>query len=750
MNRTLSKGHTGTQIFDESPHYHTLTLKDAIQSSISKLQHYQIIDANLQPSSNFASKFVVGSRSNNDDGAGDDYSIETNKITICDAIKFAMNIQQQRQSSNEEFLSKLNSKQTQASSSSSSSSWPIDTVQIMHSSSASSTSSASSSSVAAANMNKTRTCHDAVMAENHHHKQQNKSSDKILHMSPLQFKQKYLYSNIPCLIRGLDEYEFQAVSRNWVTPSSPPLPSSSPPLPSSLLAAERTTTHTVLQEQSQCTINTDWFLREIGPSTLVPVRRNPRTKKKHNDNLEDNNDDDDDDDEEEEERELDEEGRATECETIQMRMDDWIQFLAEQYNDIQVGKSRYNHHHCHNIKGQTGDSMVDSTLYLKDWHLQNILDHKWNVVSLQQSRKEEQLSSSLSFGTPLLSPTTTSITITPEIEILYIVPEIFDGDIFNPFLLSNGGGDYRFVYWGPFSSSTSIHTDVLHTFSWSFNVLGEKKWIFYPPTNDTTTTNAAAAVSGVSNSNVTIPLSFEIIQKTGETIYVPSGWKHSVHNLTETLSINHNWITPSTLDAMYKCILCEIKAIEKELKDWGMAMDNNNANDDDSEFEDKFMKSERINGIDIPVPCGNVNANRMREDMLRGCVGMDVTSFCSMMFASLTDCLINLHKYCQTLGVASCATKMRTEGPSCTRTCTKNDDLQWQYWFDLTCIVSLISTIMLKDSKETGGKLPDQTNKNEQTLNRFCAILGANIGKNLYYMLLSLSNECESLIKQSL
>lgn len=32
------------------------------------------------------------------------------------------------------------------------------------------------------------------------------------------------------------------------------------------------------------------------------------------------------------------------------------------------------------------------------------------------------------------------------------------------------------------------------------------------------------------------------LQEAGETIFVPSGWHHTVQNLEDTLSINHNWL----------------------------------------------------------------------------------------------------------------------------------------------------------------------------------------------------------------
>lgn len=34
----------------------------------------------------------------------------------------------------------------------------------------------------------------------------------------------------------------------------------------------------------------------------------------------------------------------------------------------------------------------------------------------------------------------------------------------------------------------------------------------------------------------------EVIQGAGEALFVPSGWTHSVENLEDTISINHNWL----------------------------------------------------------------------------------------------------------------------------------------------------------------------------------------------------------------
>ena len=42
-----------------------------------------------------------------------------------------------------------------------------------------------------------------------------------------------------------------------------------------------------------------------------------------------------------------------------------------------------------------------------------------------------------------------------------------------------------------------------------------------------------------------LPLAYaarlEAVQERGEVMFVPSGWHHQVHNLCDTVSVNHNW-----------------------------------------------------------------------------------------------------------------------------------------------------------------------------------------------------------------
>lgn len=153
--------------------------------------------------------------------------------------------------------------------------------------------------------------------------------------------------------------------------------------------------------------------------------------------------------------------------------------------------------------------------------------------------------------------------------------------------LKNKERDYAFVYLGPEDSMTFLHTDVLKSHSWSGNIAGMKRWSLLPPKfshllEDSwgrckfQTFDEAGIVQscgGTKKEVVCQPhelsrtlgtperetdlaaASEELIvvtQYPGEIIFVPSGWYHTVKNLTCCLSINHNWIDSSSLSASLK------------------------------------------------------------------------------------------------------------------------------------------------------------------------------------------------------
>lgn len=371
-------------------------------------------------------------------------------------------------------------------------------------------------------------------------------------MTPFQFKQNYLHRNIPCIIQNIS----LPITNEWYNDST------NESISVSAQTQQQQDDHegiASINSHKKATINTQWFLENVGEDTIVPVRIN---------------------------QEGYEDGRATECLTLKMTMKQWI-------------------HHQRNDP--------DPKHYLKDWHMQSLFQD------------------------------------------LYKNPVIFY-DVLNPFLIENEGGDYRFVYWGCKGSKTGIHSDVLNSFSWSYNVVGKKRWTFYHPDDLSGSTKGAMVV----------------IQDKGEMMYVPSGWRHSVENLEETISVNHNWMMAGALDCVFACLVDEIGAIEGELSAWGMASDD------------------------------MADLSRVREDMLRGCVGMDVTTFCVLVLGCFVDCLVTL----------------------VSDDLVHTDDNEAEQWFDFICIRKVLGVVLENTNEDNEGKA---TNMIALRL-RLISTLGHNLG----------------------
>nr|XP_039264175.1 2-oxoglutarate and iron-dependent oxygenase JMJD4-like [Styela clava] len=161
---------------------------------------------------------------------------------------------------------------------------------------------------------------------------------------------------------------------------------------------------------------------------------------------------------------------------------------------------------------------------------------------------------------------------------LYNVAEYFHSDWLNE--LSDDeieSDDFRFVYMGPKGSWTPFHADVYRSFSWSANICGIKKWLLFPPGDEQYLKN----VNGELPFDVTAPEMQDmniypnaqkahcltIVQKPGELIFVPSGWYHQVHNLDDTISINHNWLNASNIDIVCNFLCSEFELVKKEIID---------------------------------------------------------------------------------------------------------------------------------------------------------------------------------------
>lgn len=286
----------------------------------------------------------------------------------------------------------------------------------------------------------------------------------------------------------------------------------------------------IVEKNGRSIINADWFLQHLGADAKVPVRKQPIATTTT----------------------LDSDGRAQECETLQWTMQEWIDEATS----------------------------IDSKpyLYLKDWHLVKQLQREQTPVD---GSKAEATATSAYCDDKSLDD-----------NVLYTVPAIFQHDILNTFLTRATDGDYRFVYWGPAGSETPLHSDVMHSFSWSYNVVGHKRWTFYPPSLDAST-SPDHTISIVQD------------QYAGECMFVPSEWKHEVVNMEETLSINHNWVTSANVDRLMASIDTERVAVDEECLSWG------------------------------------IDAWDAREHMLRGCAGLDMTACFLMLWSSLLDALLD-------------------------------------------------------------------------------------------------------------
>ncbi|ERL89143.1 2-oxoglutarate and iron-dependent oxygenase JMJD4 homolog [Dendroctonus ponderosae] len=155
----------------------------------------------------------------------------------------------------------------------------------------------------------------------------------------------------------------------------------------------------------------------------------------------------------------------------------------------------------------------------------------------------------------------------------YQVPVYFASDWLNEYFTECTDDDYRFVYMGQKSSWTPLHADVFNSFSWSVNVCGQKRWIFFPPGEELLLRDS---LNNIPYDIKEIPKSrkcFEVIQNAGDAIFVPSGWYHQVWNLKDTISINHNWVNGCNIYSMWSCLKNSLEATKREIDDC-KGMDN--------------------------------------------------------------------------------------------------------------------------------------------------------------------------------
>ncbi|XP_032812905.1 2-oxoglutarate and iron-dependent oxygenase JMJD4 isoform X2 [Petromyzon marinus] len=152
---------------------------------------------------------------------------------------------------------------------------------------------------------------------------------------------------------------------------------------------------------------------------------------------------------------------------------------------------------------------------------------------------------------------------------------------------------------------TPFHADVFRSYSWSANVCGRKLWLLYPPGQEEAlrdhlgnlpydvtapdpwpqdapakkpapwdTAGGARSASGAAQLRQRGQKPMEVIQEAGEIIFIPSGWHHQVHNLEDTISINHNWLNGCNIDLVWSFLQSELRAVQKEIGHCRSGMSN--------------------------------------------------------------------------------------------------------------------------------------------------------------------------------
>ena len=198
------------------------------------------------------------------------------------------------------------------------------------------------------------------------------------------------------------------------------------------------------------------------------------------------------------------------------------------------------------------------------------------------------------------------------------LPSFLGGEAQFDFLNALPDQDYRFCYVGKQGTRTGLHFDVLASYSWSANICGVKKWRFYcsectcgrvsmatsSSTNVGTGTGGAGGreqcgedhdggsggralalcgvcclnqhlldaatrdvvsedesphvhdkIHGQGHGGTRMITVLEVLQQAGDLMFVPSCWPHTVENVTDAISINHNWVNAGSLRFLWQVLL---------------------------------------------------------------------------------------------------------------------------------------------------------------------------------------------------
>jgi JmjC domain, hydroxylase len=159
----------------------------------------------------------------------------------------------------------------------------------------------------------------------------------------------------------------------------------------------------------------------------------------------------------------------------------------------------------------------------------------------------------------------------------YVVPSYFQPDLFQ-YISHRRRPPYRWMLIGPQRSGTCIHIDPLGTHAWNTLMVGQKRWVLFPPHVAKHIVKGKGLIQSHEDDEAihyfmtilpriqqrahrmrhteeyTNFACYEFTQHAGETVFVPHGWWHAVLNITDTIGVTQNYASFQNFDSVWKQI----------------------------------------------------------------------------------------------------------------------------------------------------------------------------------------------------